>query len=138
MQWSGIWKHAVVGYTDSGDYYENHPASGYEIVDTVVACKNQFCGDERSNLVYKLSQSIDFVSQQMLECNKKYNQDTKETGDFAAIQDIASLLEPCPCTLWQAWRDWGRFRSQSNLCFVQRTSPMNTSYTQQCCYAPWG
>ena len=134
MQWSGIWNHAVVGYTDSGDYYENHPASGYDIVDTVVACQGQFCGFETTNLMYQLSQSTEFVTQQKQECMKMYNADKNEFGDFS---DVQGSLEPCPCNLLQAWRDWGRFRSQrrNRRCFVQRTRSVNT---QQCCYAPSG
>ena len=132
MQWSGIWDHAVVGYTDSGDYYESHPASGYDVVDTVVACQSQLCGFETTNLVYQLSQSTEFATQQRQECDKIYKADRSEFGDVTS-----EYLQPCPGTLLQAQRDWGRFRRQRNdrHCYVERTS---TSPVQQCCYAPMG
>ena len=65
--------------------------------------------------------------------------------------DILIKSDPemaCPCTLWQAWLDWGRFTwnwrySWPEYCFESRRSkfvyydstPTGFSMTQECCYS---
>ena len=144
MQWTGYWKHGVVGYNAKGDYYENHPAAGYDVVGVSVACANDLYGTPWNNLIFKTSLPPDFKLTAKKECQAMYKSDQQRIQTSISI--IGEILEPCPCTLWQVWRDWARFRWDWNnyLCFAQRFPVQvalaeGTAYfTQQCCYASWG
>lgn len=121
-----------MGYNANGEYFKNHPASGYDVVAEAVACQNMFCNVSVSNLVYTLSLPPSYTSLQRKACSDKYTSDVKQL-------DIATArlqLEPCPCTWGQAWVDQSRFiRSQDfPLCFIQRFPKQGTTYAQQCCY----
>ena len=143
MEWTGYWQHGVVGYNAKGEHYENHPASGFEVVGTAVACANDFYGTSWNNLMYKMSFPRDLTLKTRKECRDTNRIDSQRIP--ALISEIAERLEPCPCTPWQAWRDWGRFRWDWNnqLCFVQRfpveveVEEGTAYFTQQCCYSPW-
>ena len=140
MQWSGNWQHAVVGYNARGDTFSNHPASGFEIVKTAVACPNNLLYKVPwNNIVYKISPPPDFEVEQRIKCRKLYKKDFKTIG---SVNQVIEQLEPCPCNAWQAQRDWGRFRSElsNGFCFVQRIAVelWRFKFTQQCCYEPRG
>ncbi len=40
MQWSSLGRNkaAVVGYNSEGNFFQNHPASGYDIVADIISC----------------------------------------------------------------------------------------------------
>ena len=144
MGWSGYTQHAVVGYNARGDSFTNHPVSGFEVINTAVACPNNlFYQVAWSNIVYKISQPPDFKRNQLFECFRLIGEDNKH-GSNNIIEAISGQLEPCPCSAWQAMRDWGRFRSEQSqgLCFIQRfplvLDSSKTKFTQECCYRPWG
>ena len=146
MGWSGYWQHAVVGYNGRGNSYTNHPASGFDVISTAVACPNNLLYQVPwNNIVYKISPPPDQKMMLVQQCNGLFRLDYRIVR-LRRFNDISEKLEPCPCTAWQAWRDWGRFRRDFShgLCFVQRsTVPQQTSggekqFTQKCCYAPWG
>ena len=148
MGWSGLWQHAVVGYNARGSSYTNHPASGFDVISTAVACPNNLLYQVPwSNIVYKISNPPDQKRTLIEHCNSLLSKDYRVVRlRDNNIYDISEMLEPCPCTAWQAWRDWGRFRREfsQGLCFVQRSTfvqPARGSekqFTQKCCYAPWG
>ena len=144
MQWSGNWQHAVVGYNARGDTFSNHPASGFEVVKTAVACPNKLLYKVPwNNIVYKISPPPDFKRQQQKKCNV-YMRNLERIENEEVIMRVIEQLEPCPCIDWQAQRDWNRFRSElsNGFCFVQRfaieVSELEGKFTQQCCYAPRG
>ena len=144
MQWTGYWQHGVVGYNAKGDYYDNHPASGFEVVGTAVACANDLYGTPWNNLIFKTSLPRDFELNAKKECRDTFRLDSQRIQ--APISEIERSLEPCPCTLWQAQRDWARFSLDWNnyLCYVQvfpvqvEVKEGTAYFTQQCCYSPSG
>jgi fibulin 1/2 len=138
LQWSGYWRHATIGYNAGGEYYYNHPLTGLPQVNNI-ACLNQ-PADSYYNLLNKLSTSI--ANERREECNWFYQRD-KANNDIKDINKIAETLTPCPCTIWQAWRDrrfafeWTAWY-EGYYCFQQRiASP--TKASQLCCYEwRWG
>ena len=147
MQWSGYWRHAIVGYNARGSLFENHPASGIEVISTAVACPNKIHYQVPwSNLVYKISPPPDFRSSKIIKCRELYQEDLKKWGEEEDMIEISQKLEPCPCSVQQAWRDWGRFHAERSrgLCFLQRIpllverDGLEGKFTQQCCYTPQG
>ena len=148
MGWSGLWQHAVVGYNARGNSYTNHPASGFDVISTAVACPNNLLYQVPwSNIAYKISPPPDQKRTLIEQCNNLLSKDYRVVRlRDNNIYDISEMLEPCPCTAWQAWRDWGRFRREfsQGLCFVQRSTLVQPArgsekqFTQKCCYAPWG
>ena len=142
MEWTGYWQHGVVGYNAKGDYYDNHPASGFDVVGIAVACANDLYGTPWNNVIFKTSLPRDFTLNAKKECRDTFRTDSQRIQ--TPISEIGSSLEPCPCTLGQAQRDWARFSwDWSNyLCYVQRF-PVRVEveegpayFTQQCCYSP--
>ena len=148
MGWSGYWQHAVVGYNGRGNSYTNHPASGFDVISTAVACPNNLLYQiPWSSIVYKISPPRDLIILLQQQCDELINQDNRVVRLRSNnLNDISEKLEPCPCTAWQAQRDWGRFRQElsQGLCFLQRTTVLQQTsggekrFTQKCCYAPWG
>ena len=149
MGWSGYWQHAVVGYNGRGNSYTNHPASGFDVISTAVACPNNlFYKVPWNNIVYKISPPPDQKEIKTLSC--QWWAKILDTGLLKIsdddVEQISKQLELCPCTAWQAWRDWGRFRRDfsEGLCFVQRSTfvqqveDLEQKFTQKCCYAAWG
>ena len=149
LEWTGYWRHGVVGYNANGEHYDNHPASGFEVVGTSIACSNYFNGTPWSNVIFKTSIPPDFVLMAKKECQIRFQRDQKRIQ--SSIGQIEQLLEPCPCTFFQAWTDWARFRWDwvnldwiNFICFVQRfpvsreVEEGTAYFTQQCCYSPWG
>ena len=149
MGWSGLWQHAVVGYNARGNSYTNHPASGFDVISTAVACPNNlFYQVPWSNIVYKISPPPGQREIYLQTCRswaKRFDPGLLKINDDD-VEEISKQLEPCPCTAWQAWRDWGRFRRDftEGLCFIQRSTfsqqmeDLELKFTQKCCYAAWG
>lgn len=129
MEWSGLWRYATVGYNARGDYYMNHPLTGFSIVNNI-ACENSQ-QSEFNNVVYELSLSDDVVQQAKATCRRMYLEDRQMSGDLIRQ---TQFLEPCPCTLWQAWRD-RRFRFSFDIgyCFYQRFQ--SGPILNLCCYS---
>ena len=144
MEWTGYWQHGVVGYNAKGEHYDNHPASGLEVVGTAVACANDLYGTPWNNVIFKTSIPPGITSKRRGECQHIYWTDDQRIP--SPVSEIGKSLEPCPCTLWQAQRDWARFSLDWNnyLCFVQRfpveveVEEGTAYFTQQCCYSPRG
>lgn len=130
MEWPGLWVYATVGFNARGDYYSNHPLTGLSNVHRI-ACANRPQTDW-SNVVYKLSLSVDAVQEAKATCMRTYFEDRRLFGEVVQYTQFA---EPCPCTAWQAWRD-RRFRFQFDnigYCFFQRFFTGNSLYL--CCYS---
>ena len=143
MGWSGLWQHAVVGYNARGNSYTNHPASGFDVIRTAVACPNNLLHQVPwNNIVYKISPHPDLKAILKQQCTKLFRLDYYKEIPSQSPKDISEKLEPCPCTVWQARRDWGRFRPEfsQGLCYIQRFTLRVRSgrFTQKCCYAPLG
>ena len=130
LEWGGFGNNAVVGYSLRGTYYMNHPLSGLDDIDNI-GCLNQSSTDW-TNLVYRISVSVDDLQLQRAECMKLYAEDIELYGD---ISKIPPSLEPCPCTYFQAIQD-GRFRFDSTNfgCFYQ-TFGSRSGSAQYCCYS---
>ena len=134
----------MVGYNARGVTYRNHPAAGFDIGDTAVACPNDILYKVPwHNLIYKISPPQGFLLEQEENCMKFYLNDIKRWSK--EVNQYADKLEPCPCGIWQAWWD-SRFHWEfsTGLCFVQRFS-VNVNwmgaegrFTQRCCYGFWG
>lgn len=151
MQWSAVGANrpAVVGYNARGDYYSNHPSSGFAAVGNSVSCTfrlgrrqaRQAPPPSVNNIMMDLGTNMS-VAQQHEECVTAINNDVFLTGDTP--ENLLEYLEPCPYTLQQVRDDFGRFVLQnesfpSSICYVsakfismQRVERF--SLTQQCCY----
>ena len=142
MEWSrSPDRHAVVGYNAFGLQFQNHPLSGTPDILTI-ACENQPYTNW-SNQVYQLP-SISPDEQQLLrrECMSLHSNDAT---DRVSIQTVASIVQPCPCSIFQAFLD-RRFafdfsntvsRDFLSFCFIQRfISRFNILFAGQlCCYS---
>ena len=130
LEWAGFGNNAVVGYSLRGTYFANHPLSGLEEVEDI-GCLNQSRSDW-TNLVYRLSVSVDDLQIQRAECMKFYDEDIELFGD---ISKIPLSLEPCPCSFFQATVD-GRFQFDFTNpgCFYQ-TFGSRSGSAQYCCYS---
>lgn len=93
-------------------------------------------------MVYQLNIGEDEKQRARDKCNELIHEDYTENYEFYAYlynnSDLDLGIEPCPCTIWQAWRDWGRFRTMfpDYYCYYQ-VSPVylgKYTLTQQCCY----
>ena len=145
MEWSGLYQHAVIGYNAFGSPFENHPLSGTPDILTI-ACENRPYTNW-SNQVYQLP-SISADEQQLLrrECMNLHSNDAT---DQISIQTVAFTVQPCPCSLFQAFFD-RRFafdfsntasRDFSSYCFIQRFPSFIPNVEQiqfarqLCCYS---
>ena len=154
IQWSALGRNraAVVGYNARGDYYSNHPSSGFSAIGNSVSCTFQLgrrqarqAPPPSMNLMMDLGTSNSVVEQRG-ECLNAINTDIAFlTGNTP--QDLINMLDldTCPCNLRQVRNDFGRFILQpgdfpSSVCYVSATSisvPLlldRISLTQQCCY----
>lgn len=155
---------AVVGLNARGTFFDNHILSGMPDIGCAVNGLSCFTGSTSR----RKRNSLDIVSNQTtqnlclptdsdlrnkaLQClNRFYKLDkdiivvdgstTEETP-----MEISSMLEPCPCTEYQAQEDCGRFKPDPSRaqCYIT-TKPLplslqlNTAEAtafQQCCYHP--
>lgn len=126
MEWSGF---ATVGFNLNGDLYENHPLTGLPSANAI-ACLNQ---SRWYNQIYQLTLFTDELQQQRADCRRKYFEDIEHFGN---ISNITSNLEPCPCSVQQAWLDQ-RFQYDlfsTEQCFYQRFPSVDLA-SQYCCYS---
>ena len=144
MEWSGFWQHGVVGYNAKGEFYENHPASGFEVVNRSVACTNDMYGTPWSNVLYKISNTPDYQLIAKKKCLIQIREDKERLQNVGS--NVGEQLEPCPCSMWQAEGDFGRFQKEgfNENCYVQRfplkvNAPEGTAFfSQECCYSTEG
>ena len=144
MQWTGYWQHGVVGYNAEGEFYDNHPASGFEVVNNSVACANDMYGSPWSNVLYKISLAPDYQLKAKRKCLMMIRKDEERLQSIG--NDVQERLEPCPCSIWQAEGDFGRFQKEgfNGTCYVQRfplrvNSPEGAAFfSQECCYSAKG
>lgn len=130
MEWSGLYRHATVGFNAFGEHYFNHRLSGFSVVNTI-ACEGP-ADSEWNNVMYRLSLSVDDVQQARATCRRTLFSDIEQFGAEIARQNS----QPCPCTIWQAFRD-RRFRFSfdslsSGYCFYER---FNRGPLNLCCYS---
>lgn len=151
MQWSSVGENnaAVVGY-NSGTSFYNHPLSGYASVGESISCtietgRRQKRQSEIQPTSVLLSPPVDHNLLMMIAgCRRAVQHDEKNSTFLVKSPDqIASELDPCPCTLQQARNDIGRFVKYSDnpTCFL--SGPKSVSVVtefikviQQCCYNP--
>ena len=143
LQWSGLngfYRHAVIGYNMRGEPFFNHPLSGTSLA-TNVACTNSPT-TSWSTLVYAIGDLESDRQRSRVECLRRYNADISRFGD--SVGDYSLIARPCPCSLFQAFRDrrfWIFFqRSVFNdrpfsLCFVQRFPAATFGGGHLCCYS---
>ena len=139
LEWSGMFRFAVVGFNAFGEYFDNHQLSGFEVIGSI-ACENEPYSDF-SNLVYEISLPGDVVQQLRVQCLKTHANDI-ERYTFPEIVNFAAIAQPCPCSIFQAFRD-RRFRFAPSLdvsqgyCFYQTfpTLFIPETVTQTCCYS---
>ena len=136
MESPGYYQHATIGFNARGEYYQNHPFSGSSIVNNV-ACENERNGFSLNTIIYRLHLQADFVQQKRAECQRLYKEDEERYGSDLGplLQYLAFVVEPCPCSLRQAWRD-RRFQNDwrnDPYCFFQRFRNFGTE-AQYCCY----
>ena len=143
LQWTGYWRHAVVGYSVRStaysfkdfDQFVNHPFSLRSSISDI-ACQNMADNIPWSNIVYKIGESKTTVQQLRAQCRKMYQKDVQT---FPYLHRVRNNLLPCPCSLWQIW--WDRryrwftyFYSGNRGCYVQRF-PSRHRASQLCCYS---
>ena len=150
IQWSALGRNraAVVGYNARGDYYDNHPSSGFSAIGNSVSCTFQLGRRQArqappsSNNMFDVGTNTS-VAQQRGECLTAINIDIVFlTG--GTPQNLVEMLDPCPYTLQQVREDFGRFVLQpgsfpSSVCYVSAMFISiqlveRFSLTQQCCY----
>ena len=145
VQWSAVGSStdiAVVGYNSAGAQYFNHRLSGYSSVGDSLSCavrlgkrrKRQSGGDGTISMEVQnvLGRCLDMLRIDSV----KYTVDRIESF-------VTMINEPCPCSRSQAIADTGRFRKQTDNCFVSMkpvslTDPLTSIsvfIASQCCYA---
>lgn len=151
IQWSSLGRNraAVVGYNARGDYFDNHPSSGFSAIGDSVSCTFQLRRRQArqaplssNNIMFTF-----FVSKSLFQlrgdCLTAMSTDAVFlTG--STPQNLVEMLDPCPPTLEQVRDDFGRFvlqpgRFPSSICYVSaKFISMQLveliHLTQQCCY----
>lgn len=131
MGWSGFNTYATIGYNLNGDY-ENHYVSGTSAANTIACLGSSM--SKWNNLVYSIDMDgVSEVQTQRALCIARVIEDYDIFGD---LDDIASALEPCPCSLDQAQVDTRfteLFSDNEISCYVQLV-PFETA-AQGCCYS---
>lgn len=150
MQWSSLGQSraAVVGYNAEGDFFQNHPSSGFSTIADAISCggpqrrrrKRQNEADPRIPMELPTDPELRMIAQQ---CIRRF---LREINLFQINpNDLASAVAdyPCPPKLDQAITDAARYilHSTSPLCYVSSVSrrsdlsrAITVSATQQCCY----
>lgn len=147
IQWSslGTNRAAVVGYNGVTSFY-NHPLSGFSSIGESISCtgeigrrqKRQSVG-QPTNMAIPLP--VDPTLRMLINnCRRAATQDGVHLIGTTP-DELASMLEPCPCSLYQVNSDLGRFVRFSNNppCYLSGPRIVNLplgriSLTQQCCY----
>ena len=84
--------------------------------------------------MYQLSISEDLVQSEKAKCMNLEATALEKNGVVTDSKDVI----PCPCSLWQAWRD-RRFRFLRDysigFCYYRRRNSSPDSVNQICCYS---
>lgn len=147
LQWSGrSGAHAVIGVSVdegvTGNFppFQNHPLSGSPTV-TSVASLNLDRGIEWTDVIYKIGDVTDNeLDTNRSVCVALYVQDIGQFGS-----DPSLPRQPCPCSLFQAFRDRRflfNFAPNRQQGFFSNVRPylclfefFGFSTTQECCYS---
>ena len=129
----GLYRGPVIGYNLGGFEFENHRFSE-SLAATRVACGN-WPASNWFNLVYKLNSGEDAILRAKRQCQALVAEDEKILTD-AQIQALKSELNPCPCTIRNAWRDRNyRWDGENFYCYYRRFANRETGdFDQYCCY----
>ena len=150
MQWSAVGRNkaAVVGINAQGEFYRNHPLSGYSGIENAVSCadalgkrRKRQCDDIQISELERMPCDDD-MERIVGDCLRSIRMDENVNLRGTTPEDLAKNLDPCPCTLRHALADFGRYvkLSDSPLCFVSavpriiRLVAFQSSLTQVCCY----
>lgn len=151
MEWSAVGRNraAVVGYNIRGDYYRNHPVSGFDAIGFAVSCTFQLRRRQSRQTPPPVSNSINEPDTDPNTVMMREQCMDIITSDEALVlqmdpQVLKNMLDPCPNDMRQAMDDFGRFMLQpgefpSSRCFISTRSRsvrfVETVFlTQQCCY----
>lgn len=151
LQWSALGRNraAVVGFNTEGNFFGNHPLSGFPAIGDAVSCtfqlgKRRKRQDEEmppANMLTELPADPE-LRVQVESCLNAFDFDVGVILIGTSAEEQAAKLDPCPCSRSQAAIDHGRFTPQNDQpgCFVS-TNPIKTrllitqaTFTQQCCY----
>lgn len=152
LEWSSVGRNrgAVVGYNARGNYFFNHPLSGFSSVGNSVACtfhlerrQRRLTPTTTNNMIMRLPVDQRTV-QMMAECLSalRFDASVRLLDD---PENLVTMLDPCPPVSQNAQDDFGRFILQegnfpSSHCYVS-ARPLTVdlfttivNLTQQCCY----
>lgn len=151
MQWSSLGQSgaAVVGYNSEGNFFQNHPASGFSSIADIVSCgvnqERRRKRQEPQPLTPIMPLDVDpVIRNEAIDCNNRFDLD-KSIVDSMNLTDLLSGC-PCPPTLRHALTDAARFvqHTRSPLCYVSTVSNCNkqgavsavvtVTAAHQCCY----
>lgn len=151
IQWSALGRNraAVVGFNAEGNFFGNHPLSGFSSVGDAVSCTFELGKRRRrqeeemppANMLTELPADPE-LRVKVEDCLNTFDFDAGALLFGTDPEDLAEQLEPCPCSKSQADLDHGRYTRQMGLpqCYVS-TKPINVrllatqiTLTQQCCY----
>lgn len=160
IQWSslGVGNSAVVGYNSRGNYFSNHPFSGFSQISDALSCTFSSRRRQRrqsnrllayNNLIFLSTNSTLNSRMRMCSFLKKLDIGVLNSSHQTPM-GLANLLLHCPPTIRQAERDCARFirlnnrpddARHNNYCFV--SADLNShrianlgeiTLTQMCCY----
>jgi hypothetical protein len=154
VQWSALGRNraAVVGFNAEGNFFGNHPLSGFPAVGDAVSCtfelgkrrrKRQDAEMPPANMLMELPADPE-LRVKVESCLNAFDFDSGLLLLGTTPEQLAMMLEslPCPCSRGQASNDYGRFIPQKGApqCYVS-TEPVrlrllvsDVTLTQQCCY----
>jgi fibulin 1/2 len=134
LQWSGRAESAVVGYTTrDASSFRNHYLSTFPDVVEIATRLLPSNINRTGRLFYQLSDDSNVCAVNS-HCINWYLKDIDEEG----VSPVWHMfLRPCPCSLFQASRDW-RYRLQNttetSTCYVSTFPSYSTTQTE-CCYS---
>ena len=156
IQWSSLGRNraAVVGFNAEGDFFGNHPLSGFSDIGDAVSCTFD-AGKKRRKRAGARCVSMPLplpndpvIRRLVQQCLDVYNSDRlllnveRRFRPNITNQVLATRLDPCPCFLTQVTADTARFMQlpDSPSCYVSSTSVTESlqlepiQLTQMCCY----
>jgi hypothetical protein len=156
VQWSSLERNkpAAVGYNSEGNYFSNHPLSGFSGIGDAVSCLSNIGKRRKRETGNTDSTTISFCSDADVQRAVEDCMEAEERDKSAYSNSnqtpvmLAGMLEPCPCTLQQAMEDGARFIPYVDVpgnCYVS-SKPIEVRLpalgdiflTQMCCYTENG
>ena len=138
----------MVGYNSEGEYFQNHPLSGFSGIGDAVSCtfdigrrRKREAGRED---VMCLPVDEDLAGK-VRECDRVAGNRMLDFLTVYTPESLAGLLDPCPCSLDQAMRDRARFVpiDEPENCYISAIPLQEprtlfargpVTITQMCCY----